>query len=165
MGGSRELGAGPGARSAEAGESARADSNAGAGGRRGDDRKRPASGLLPADYEQAIRGLTFIAANCYAAIGVIDYPERFCSDCDKATGERIRTGTKARLHEYWSMFAGNFPFLKNGHVGALELLAAVVSRWSGARAHLKANRPVFHGQLERIEEDPRIAAVFKRHWP
>ena len=110
-------------------------------------------------------GLTFIAANCYAAIGVIDYPERFCSDCDKATGERMRTGTKARLHEYWSMFAGNFPFLKNGHVGALELLAAVVSRWSGARAHLKANRPVFHGQLERIEEDPRIAAVFKRHWP
>jgi GST-like protein len=127
--------------------------------------RHPASGLLPADYEQAIRGLTFIAANCYAAIGVIDYPERFCSDCDKVTGERIRTATKARLHEYWGMFADQFPFLKNGHIGALELLAAVVSRWSGARAHLKANRPAFHGQLERVEEDSRIASVFKRHWP
>ena len=37
----------------------------------------PASGLLPAAplaRGQAIRGLVFIAANCYAAIGVIDYP-------------------------------------------------------------------------------------------
>jgi len=35
----------------------------------------PASGLLPQDgaaRAQAIRGLVFIAANCYAAIGVID---------------------------------------------------------------------------------------------
>ena len=29
--------------------------------------RHPASGLLPADYEQAIRGLTFIAANCSAS--------------------------------------------------------------------------------------------------
>src|SRR2546428_10065508 len=35
----------------------------------------PASGLLPsqdARRAQAIRGLVFIAANCYAAIGIID---------------------------------------------------------------------------------------------
>ena len=55
--------------------------------------RHPESGLLPAEPAQAIRGLTFIAANCYAAIGVIDYPERFCADCDKATGERIRATT------------------------------------------------------------------------
>jgi GST-like protein len=125
----------------------------------------PKSGLLPADNAQAIRGLTFIAANCYAAIGVIDYPERFCADFDKATGERIRAGTKARLHAYWDMFADQFEFLKDNRIGALELLAAVVSRWSGARAHLKANRPRFHDQLLDVEADPRIARVFKRHWP
>ena len=56
--------------------------------------RHPQTGLLPAEPAQAIRGLVYIAANCYAAIGVIDYPERFCADCDKATGERIRTGTK-----------------------------------------------------------------------
>jgi GST-like protein len=125
----------------------------------------PKSGLLPADNAQAIRGLTFIAANCYAAIGVIDYPERFCADCDKATGERIRTATKLRLHQYWNMFADQFEILKEQEIGALELLAAVVSRWSGARVHLKANRPRFHDRLLDVEADPRIARVFKRHWP
>src|SRR6266849_297721 len=63
----------------------------------------PQGGLLPAEPAQAIRGLVFIAANCYAAIGVIDYPKRFCADCDDATAERIRAGTKARLHQYWDM--------------------------------------------------------------
>ena len=130
--------------------------------------RHPESGLLPRDDAQAIRGLTFIAANCYAAIGVIDYPERFCTDCDKATAERIRAGTKARLHEYWSIFADTFPqrpFLGGEKLGALDLLAAVVSRWSGARPHLKSSRPAFHDMLLDVEADARIARVFKRHWP
>lgn len=130
--------------------------------------RHPESGLLPQHNAQAIRGLTFIGANCYAAIGVIDYPERFCTDCDKATAERIRAGTKARLHEYWSIFADTFPqrpFLGGEKLGALDLLAAVVSRWSGARPHLKSSRPAFHDMLLDVEADPRIARVFKRHWP
>ena len=126
----------------------------------------PKSGLLPAEPAQAIRGLVFIAANCYSAIGVIDYPERFCTDCDKKTGERIREGTKARLHQYWNMFADQFGAQINADKpGALDLLAATVSRWSGARAHLKEQRPAFHAMLEKIEAHPRIADVFRRHWP
>ena len=128
--------------------------------------RHPKSGLLPAEPEQAIRGLVFIAANCYAAIGIIDYPERFCADCDKATGERIREATKARLHQYWNMFADQFGAMLNPPApGALELLAATVSRWSGARAHLNEHRPAFHAMLEMIEAEPRVAAIFQRHWP
>jgi GST-like protein len=124
------------------------------------------SGLLAADPAQAIRGLVFIAANCYAAIGIIDYPERFCADADKATAERIRAATKARLHQYWDMFADQFGSHMNPkQPGALDLLAAVVSRWSGARAHLKEHRPAFHAMLEKVEADPRIEDIFKRHWP
>ena len=64
------------------------------------------------------------------------------------------------------MFADQFGSHMNpGQPGALELLAAVVSRWSGARAHLKDKRPAFHAMLERIEADPRIAGIFQRHWP
>src|SRR5690349_10569388 len=50
----------------------------------------PQSGLLPREPAQAIRGLVYIAANCYAAIGIIDYPARFCAPCDEALSERIR---------------------------------------------------------------------------
>src|SRR5947207_5747038 len=41
----------------------------------------PDSGLLPQAIEkraQVIRGLVYIAANCYSAIGIIDFPERYC---------------------------------------------------------------------------------------
>lgn len=131
----------------------------------------PASGLLPEAppaRAQALRGLVYIAAHCYAAIGIIDYPERWCADCDKATAERIRTGTRAKLHRNWEIFADTFPtgpFLSGKTLGALDLLAAVVSRWSGARAHLKAARPAFAKTLRKIEKHRQVARVFARHWP
>src|SRR5438874_7926203 len=53
----------------------------------------PESGLLPdasSPRAQAIRGLVFIAANCYAAISIIDFPERWCEEADEAIQERIR---------------------------------------------------------------------------
>lgn len=128
--------------------------------------RHPHGGLLPAEPAQAIRGLVYIAANCYAAIGIIDYPPRFCADCDEATGERIRAGTRSRLHEYWRIFADEFGVhMSAERPGALDVLAAVVSRWSGARAHLKEHRPAFHAMVERVEADTRIADIFRRHWP
>ena len=126
----------------------------------------PQSGLLPAESAQAIRGLVYIAANCYAAIGIIDYPARFCAPCDDALSERIRAGAKSRLHEYWRVFADQFAVhMKPDQPGALDVLAAVVSRWSGARQHLKEHRAEFHAALEKVEADPRIAEIFERHWP
>jgi GST-like protein len=133
--------------------------------------QHPASGLLtaePAQQAQVIRGLVYIAANCYAAIGIIDYPERFCTDVDEPLRERIRAGTRARLHELWDMFADTFPatpFLAGNRLGALDVLACVVSRWSGARKHLASSRPAFHAVLGKIEADPIVARVFARHWP
>jgi len=131
----------------------------------------PASGLLPGPEQrraQSIRGLTYIAANCYAAIGLIDYPERWCDPCDDEMSKRIRAGTRRRLYELWDIFADTFsaaPFLSGEHLGALDLLAAVVSKWSGARAHLKESRPRFFGLLRSIECEPRVASVFESHWP
>ena len=132
----------------------------------------PESGLLPRDLSaraQAVRGLVFIAANCYAAISVIDFPERWCADAtDEPVKERIRAGTRARLHRHWEMFADLFParpYLGGEQLGALDLLAAVVSKWSGSRPHLKAARPAFYETLLRIEAHPKVAQVFAQHWP
>jgi GST-like protein len=133
----------------------------------------PQSGLLPSDASaraQAVRGMVFIAANCYAAISVIDFPERWCADADNddTLKERIRAGTNARLHKHWEMFADLFPakpYLGGEKLGALDLHAAVVSKWSGARKHLEEHRPVFYAALMRIEAHPKVAAVFAQHWP
>jgi GST-like protein len=135
------------------------------------DTQFPGSGLLPADVlrkAQAVRGLVFIAANCYAAIGVIDYPERWCSDPDEPLRERIISGSTRRLYEYWDTFADAFPaapWLSGEFLGALDLLAATVSKWSGSRQHLAQSRPDFSALLEKIESDPRVAPVFLKHWP
>ena len=131
----------------------------------------PASGLLPAgaaDRAQAMRGLVYVAANCYAAIGIIDFPERWCADADEATGKRIKAGATQRLHYLWEVFADMFParpFLGGSRIGALDLLAAVVSKWSGSRKHLASARPEFSALLARIENEPRVAPIFARHWP
>lgn len=125
--------------------------------------------LLPADASSralALRGLVYIAANCYAAISVIDYPERWCEPCDDTAKAHIRSGTRARLHAHWRVFADAFGAgFDAGSPGALELLATVVSKWSGSRPMLKAERPEFHEQLMRVEQHPELADVFKRHWP
>ena len=131
----------------------------------------PESGLLPRDDSaraQAIRGLVFIAANCYAAIGIIDYPERWCEDADEATQKRIRNGTRARLHRYWEMFVDLFParpYPGGSAIGALDIHAAVVSKWAGSRQHLQKARPMFYETLLRVEAHPKAAPVFAKHWP
>lgn len=134
----------------------------------------PASGLLPADpvaRAQALRGLVFIAANCYAAIGVVDYPERWCAGGSQHEHEheRLRLGARARLHCYWEIFADEFStaqaYLGGASPAALDLLAAVVSRWAGARAHLQTHRPAFSQLLLSVESHPDLASVFARHWP
>jgi GST-like protein len=132
----------------------------------------PGSGLLPRDASvraQIIRGLVFIAANCYSAISIIDYPERWCADADAddAVKDRIRAGTRARLHKHWEIFADLFParpYLGGKDLGALDLFAAVVSKWSGSRKHLEKARPAFYEALMHIEAHPKVAPVFAQHW-
>jgi GST-like protein len=133
--------------------------------------RHPDSGLLPADpaeRAQSIRGLVYVAANCYSAIGVLDYPERYTSAAGEAAKEQIREGTRRRLHEMWSAFADAFPphpFLAGERLGALDLLATVVSKWAGTRPHLKAERPALAAHFEKVEQVPPVKAVFDRHWP
>lgn len=133
----------------------------------------PASGLLPAESAaraRSLRGLVFVAANCYAAIGLIDYPERWLAGGDGAAAIALRAGARARLHRLWELFADQFhdpaqPWLAGPAPGALDLLALVVSRWSGARAHIRAKRPGLHELLQRLDTLPAHAEVLSRHFP
>jgi GST-like protein len=126
--------------------------------------------LLPADAgarAQSIRGLVFIAANCYSSISIIDYPERWTEAASEKGREQLRAGVRQRLHQHWEIFADTFaadPFFNGRTPGALDLLAAVVSKWSGTRDHVRQHRPDFFAALQRIEAHPPVAAVFARHW-
>ncbi|MGH8385099.1 MAG: glutathione S-transferase family protein [Pseudomonas sp.] len=131
----------------------------------------PGSKLLPdnpVDRDQAIRGMVFIVTNSYAAIGVIDYPERWLVQADEATRQNLVAGGRARLHRSWEVFADEFSaelYLDDEKPGALDVLAAVITRWAGTREHLRHTRPGFFAWLERIDRHPTLAPVFARHWP
>ena len=56
----------------------------------------PKSGLLPDEpvaRDLALRGLVYIAANCYSCISVVDYPERYTTATDDSAREAVRAGT------------------------------------------------------------------------
>jgi GST-like protein len=130
----------------------------------------PRSGLLPRDASaraKAIRGLVFIAANCYSAIGINDHPDRWTTATSKAAREQVRQGARRRLHRNGEIFADTFdarPYLGRKSPGALDILAAVVSKWAGTRAHLAESRPRFFATIERIEAHESVAPVFRAHW-
>ncbi|CAI8921292.1 GST-like protein [Pseudomonas sp. IT-P253] len=123
---------------------------------------------LPAERDQAIRGLVYIVSNCYSAIGIIDYPERWLAKVDESSRQNLMAGARARLHWSWEVFADQFAgelYLGDETPGALDVLAAVITRWAGSREHLRSARPGFSAWLERIDRHPILAPVFARHWP
>ena len=131
----------------------------------------PQAKLLPADpvqRAQSLRGLVYIAANCYTPIGIIDFPQRWLADADEASQQQLISGTRQRLYRNWAVFADQFParpFLGGAEPGALDILAAVITKWAGTREAMLEARPAFHGLLERIDRHPRVAPVLSSHWP
>jgi GST-like protein len=131
----------------------------------------PEGRLLPGDAgarAQAIRGLVFIAANCYAAIGINDYPERWTAATSPGAHDKLRQGARRQLHRHWEVFADTFPatpWLSGETPGALDFLAVVVSKWAGTRAHLEVHRPELLAVLRDIETHPVVAPVLGEHWP
>ena len=127
----------------------------------------PRAGLLPeaeGARALAIRGLVFIAANCYAAVSVSDYPARWTTSKSSQAREQVRQAARAQLHRSWEIFADTFAgahVLSVERPGALAFLAVVVSQWSGSRAHLRESRPTFFEALGRLEHHPRVAAVLR----
>ncbi|WP_411389336.1 glutathione S-transferase N-terminal domain-containing protein [Pseudomonas sp. MPB23] len=128
----------------------------------------PASALLAGNRAQILRGLVYIAANCYSAIGIIDYPQRWLGDVDEKARTRLVTGARRYLHQAWVVCADQFAdqlFAPSGAPNALGLMAAAVSRWEAAREALSALAPGFARSLAQVDADPIVAPVFARHWP
>ncbi len=127
----------------------------------------PQAGLLPTlPIERAmdIRGLVYIAANCYAAVSVSDYPEQWTTASTRPAHDRVRAAARAQLHRRWDIFADTCGgLLERAEPGALAFLGVVVSQWSGARQHLQVARPAFHDLLLRLESHPRLAPTLLEH--
>ena len=131
--------------------------------------EHPTHRLLPErpdDRAVALRGLVFVAANCYPAVSISDYPGRWTTATTKPAQERVRTAARAQLHRSWEIFADAFGgelARTQADPGALAFLSVVVSRWSGTRQHLKSKRATFEKLLDRLEAHPKIETVLREH--
>lgn len=129
--------------------------------------EHPASGLLPTvSIARAIdiRGLVYIAANCYTAVSVSDFPEQWTTATTKPAQTKVRDAARVQLHQKWNVFSDVFGTkLRPSAPGALAFLAVVVSQWSGTRQHLKRERPSFYETLLQLEAHPRLAATLREH--
>lgn len=128
----------------------------------------PASDLLAGNRAQILRGLVYIAANCYSAVGIIDYPQRWLGNVDEAAQAQLVSGTRRYLHQAWVLFAEQFAdqlFAPGNVPNALGIMAAAVSRWDAAREVLSNLAPGFAQTLAQVDADPVVAPVFARHWP
>jgi GST-like protein len=127
----------------------------------------PQSELLPSggsDRGMHVRGLVYIAANCYAAVSVSDFPEQWTTASDKDAHEEVRSAARAQLHRRWAIFADTFDSsLRAFEPGALAFLAVVVSQWSDTRKFLKEHRPDFYEHITQLELHPRLAATLREH--
>lgn len=131
----------------------------------------PDAGILSTNASvrsQQLRGLIYIVTNCYASIGMIDYPERWLGSNQKASLKALAEGATHKLYQQWETFSDIFQASAAWcpqAPGGLEMLACVVTRWSGARDYLRTARADFYASLLEIDHYPLINHVVQNHWP
>jgi GST-like protein len=119
--------------------------------------RRPASARRR--RAKAIRGLVFIAANCYAALGVSDHPDRWT--IAKTGSTRAGGGCAPPLHRNWEIFADTFDARPSEEKRPARSTFSPRSSRRAREAHLAESRPRFLGPS--ANQGARIRApVFPR---
>lgn len=128
-----------------------------------------AARILPArgDPRRApvLRWMAFIAGNMYPAISVGDFPERWVNS-DPARAE-LKDGAVERLKTYWTTLEQALqpaPYLSGSAMTALDVYAAMLSRWRPGRAWVDQHCPRLAAALALTEQDPIVARVWERNF-
>jgi GST-like protein len=133
------------------------------------DESYPAARLLPPAGDSrralALRWIVFIAGNMYPAISVVDFPERWVKS-DAARAE-LKDGAVERLKAYWAMLEQALqpaPYLLGSEMTALDVYAAMLSRWEPGRAWVDEHCRQVASALALSEQDPIVAQVWARNF-
>jgi GST-like protein len=113
------------------------------------------------------RWVVFLATNVYAALGVGDHPELWLDGDDER--KRLKAGADERVKACWQILERGVatnpgPFLLGETLGALDVYAAMISRWRPGRAWFEASCPRVAQAAARAEAHPVVARVWARHF-
>jgi GST-like protein len=133
------------------------------------DESYPAARILPPAGDPrralALRWIVFIAGNMYPAISVVDFPERWVKS-DAARAE-LKDGAVERLKAYWTMLEQALtpaPYLLGSEMTALDMYAAMLSRWEPGRAWVDEHCRQVASALALAEQNPIVARVWGRNF-
>jgi GST-like protein len=131
--------------------------------------QHPAARMLPHVGDPArlvaLRWIAFIAGNLYPAISVGDFPERWVRD--EAAQEQLKQGSRERLEHYWTVLERSLrpaPYLAGHEMSALDIYAAMLSRWRPGRGWIDANCPRMSHAIALTERQPFVARVWERNF-
>ena len=129
----------------------------------------PAARILPAVGDPrralALRWIVFIAGNMYPAISLVDFPERWVKS--EAARAELKDGAVERLKVYWTLLEQALkpaPYLLGSEMTALDIYAAMLSRWEPGRAWVDEHCPRVASALALAEQDPIVARVWARNF-
>jgi GST-like protein len=129
----------------------------------------PAARILPAVGDPrralALRWIVFIAGNMYPAISVVDFPERWVKS--EAARAELKDGAVERLKVYWTLLEQALkpaPYLLGREMTALDMYAAMLSRWEPGRAWVDEHCRQVASALALAEQDPIVARVWERNF-
>lgn len=128
----------------------------------------PNAHLLPPQASfaraQAYRWIAFMASEIYPAVEIADYPERFSPDADSTEAVRdiARARVRKRLLLLERALAGPW-FLSTGF-SAVDIYAAMFSRWSAGVEWRAENLPKLVELANALASRPAIAPVWARHF-
>jgi GST-like protein len=121
----------------------------------------------PKDKERGrfLRWLVYIVANIYPTFTYADDPTRFVTV--KEARDPFREKVDAYAQRLWRQLDGeaSAPWFLGERMSALDIYIGVMTRWRPKRSWFEANTPKLAAIARRIEEQPRLKAVFARNWP
>ncbi len=112
-----------------------------------------------------LRWLVFLVANVYPTFTYADEPGRFVS-LEAARGD-FRTSVDAYAHRLYGVVeeAAGAPWFLGERFSALDIYAAVMTRWRPRRPWFAEHAPRLHAIAERADALPQLQGVWQRNFP
>jgi GST-like protein len=129
----------------------------------------PDAYLLPPERSfaraQALQWLSFMAAELYPMVEIVDYPARFVPEGAEsdALRERARDKLRERILIMERAVAG--PWLLADGFSVADIYAAMFSRWDIGAEYREASLPKVVALANAVAARPRIAPIWQRHFP
>jgi GST-like protein len=136
--------------------------------------RHPGCGLLPPigspERAQALRWLVFIAAEIYPVVEMIDYPQRFQPEGETTGAARcdaLREHLRGTWKKRWMLVeraVGGDPWFQAAGPSAVDIYAAVVSRWAQTDDWRPGNLPRVEAVAAALAAHAVCGPVWRRHF-